>query len=148
MISVIVCTYNRAHYLQDTLAHLLKQEMSINEFEVLVIDNNSSDETENICTVISKENPHFPFQFVKEYVQGLSHARNRGVKEANGNILTFIDDDAFAKPDFVKNIAQHFTAHKDTMAIGGRIIPQYESGPPAWMSKHLLPPSCSTGHGR
>ena len=139
MISVIVCTYNRAHYLSDTLTHLLRQDLSYNKFEVIVINNNSTDDTENICTQFTQNNPSFPFVYLVETAQGLSYARNLGIKEAQGDVVTFIDDDAFAQPDFVKNIEVHFTTHPQTIAIGGKIIPKYEEETPPWMSKHLLP---------
>ncbi len=139
MVSVIVCTYNRAHYLAETLSYLLRQNASIDTFEVLLINNNSTDTTEEICTQFSAENPTFPFRYIVETTQGLSHARNRGVKEAKGDVLTFIDDDAFAQADFVAAISQYFLENKEIIAIGGKIIPKYEEKAPRWMSKHLLP---------
>lgn len=139
MISVIVCTYNRAHYLADTLDHLLHQSAALSNFEVLVINNNSTDDTEGICKQFSIKNPDFPFRYIVEMAQGLSFARNRGIKEVNGDVLTFIDDDAFAQVDFIKHLHEHFESHAQTMAIGGKIIPKYEDGEPRWMSRYLLP---------
>lgn len=139
MVSVIVCTYNRAHYLAETLAHLLGQSASIDTFEVVLINNNSTDHTEDICDQFVTENPSFPFRYIIEKAQGLSHARNRGIKEAKGDILTFIDDDAFTQPNYVQVITDHFKANPKTTAIGGKIIPQYEEEAPKWMSKFLLP---------
>lgn len=139
MVSVIVCTYNRAHYLAATLAHLLKQSASIDSFEVVLINNNSTDHTEDICHEFATENPNFPFRYIVETSQGLSHARNRGIKEVKGDILTFIDDDAFAHNDFMQVITSHFSDNPEIIAIGGKIIPKYEEEVPRWMSKFLLP---------
>jgi glycosyltransferase involved in cell wall biosynthesis len=139
MISVIVCTYNRAHYLADTLNHLLHQSSATAHFEVLVINNNSTDDTEGVCQQFSNKNPLFSFRYLVEQSQGLSYARNRGIKEAKGDVLTFIDDDAFAQPDFIQHLQAHFESHPQTMAVGGKIIPQYEDIEPRWMSKYLLP---------
>jgi len=139
MISVIVCTYNRAHYLADTLDHLLHQSAAIDDFEVLVINNKSTDDTEDVCTQFSTKNPAFPFRYIVEMAQGLSFARNSGIKEAKGDVLTFIDDDAFAQVDFIKHIQEHFESNAQTLAVGGKIIPKYEDGEPRWMSKYLLP---------
>ena len=139
MVSVIVCTYNRAHYLAETLAHLLQQNISLNSFEIVLINNNSTDHTESVCNQFSSQNPDFPFRYILEVIPGLSYARNRGIKEAKGEILTFIDDDAFAQPDFVKTIAKYFSKNANTIAVGGKIIPKYEGKPPKWMSKYLLP---------
>jgi glycosyltransferase involved in cell wall biosynthesis len=139
MVSVIVCTYNRAKYLLETLTHLLKQGADASSFEVLLINNNSTDDTEEICNEFSANNPGFPFRYIVENSQGLSHARNRGIKEAKGDILTFIDDDAFAAPNFIEFIAEYFHKNESTAAIGGKIIPRYEESTPKWMSKYLLP---------
>lgn len=139
MVSVIVCTYNRAHYLAETLAHLLRQSAAKESFEVVLINNNSTDHTEEICNHFATENPEFSFRYIIEKAQGLSYARNRGIKEAKGTILTFIDDDTFVQPDFVEVITNHFSQHPNTIAVGGRIIPKYEKEAPRWMSKFLLP---------
>ncbi len=139
MVSIIVCTYNRAHYLAETLSHLRSQNADVAVFEVVLIDNNSTDHTKDICDEFLAQNSDFPFRYIAETAQGLSHARNRGIKEAKGDILTFIDDDAFAQSDFVAAISQYFSENKDTIAIGGKIIPKYEEESPRWMSKHLLP---------
>jgi len=127
MLSIIVCTYNRDKFLATTLSHLREQQRG---HEVLVIDNNSTDTTASICR-------QFPeFRYILETHQGLSNARNRGIQEAKGEWLVFLDDDAFIRPQYISNLEKHIATHSDMVAFGGRIDPLYESGKvPEWMSK-------------
>jgi glycosyltransferase involved in cell wall biosynthesis len=135
-VSVIVCTYNREIYLPRTLQHLDQQD--VNDFEVLIIDNNSTDHTATIAKEFTDKKPEL-FKYFLELDQGHTYARNRGIREAKGEILTFIDDDAFVHASYVRNIIKYFEDYSIT-ALGGRIIPIYESGKnPEWMTKHLLP---------
>lgn len=126
MLSIIVCTYNRGQYLGRTLELLSEQSEGQ---EVIVVDNNSSDDTPAICQRFAG------FRYVLETRQGLSHARNRGIEEAKGEWLVFLDDDAFILPGFIANLQQQIAAHPEMMAFGGRIDPWYENGrEPEWMS--------------
>ncbi len=138
MVSVIVCTYNRAKYLPACLKHLAEQSVDYTNYEVLIVDNNSTDNTAEICHDFIAENESLNFYYFLENNQGHTFARNRGILEAGGEILSFIDDDAFVKNDFIENIGQYFNSHKPIMAIGGKIIPVYETEKPKWMSKYLL----------
>lgn len=136
-VSVIVCTYNREKYISRTLEHLERQTASKDEFEVIVVNNNSQDGTQSIVEEFVNRYPHF-YAFV-EINQGHTYARNRGIREAQGQILSFIDDDAFVCEDFVSELISFFNNYSDATALGGRIIPQYEEQEPPWMSKYLLP---------
>lgn len=138
MISVIVCTYNRQEYLPDCLKHLANQSADNRDFEVLIIDNNSTDNTANIASDFIKSHPEMNVHYFCEMNQGHTFARNRGLKEAKGDILSFIDDDAFVDQDFIKEIQSYFKEHTEVSAIGGKILPVYEGKSPKWMSKYLL----------
>jgi glycosyltransferase involved in cell wall biosynthesis len=139
-ISIIVCTYNRDKYIKKTLDCLKDQSANPDSFEVIIIDNNSTDQTASICTSFLQENQSLNFHYFLEKDQGHTYARNRGIKEAKGDLLAFIDDDAFVQSDYVKNSIYSFNTHKEAVAIGGKINPVYESGQePKWMSKFLLP---------
>jgi len=128
MLSIIVCTYNRDKYLGRTL-ELIREQLDA-DCEVLVIDNNSTDRTAAICQ-------RFPmFRYVLETRQGLSNARNRGIDEAKGDWLVFLDDDAFIEPNYISNLQQYIAEHQEMIAFGGRIDPLYEgASEPVWMSK-------------
>lgn len=138
MISVIVCTYNRQEYLPNCLKHLANQSADNKDFEVLIIDNNSTDNTENIASDFIKSHPEVNAHYFCEMNQGHTFARNRGINEAKGRILSFIDDDAFVDHDFIKEIQLYFDHHDEVSAIGGKILPVYEGQHPKWMSKYLL----------
>jgi glycosyltransferase involved in cell wall biosynthesis len=137
--SFIICTYNREDYIGECLERLALQDYPAEAFEVIVVDNNSTDGTTGIIKDIIKSNKHIGFRYFLETDQGLSYARNRGIKEAKGEVLIYLDDDAFASNDYLKNLDRFFKDFEDAAAFGGKIIPRFESQRPAWMSDFLLP---------
>jgi glycosyltransferase involved in cell wall biosynthesis len=139
MISIIVSTYNREKYLGSCLDSLAKQNFDKDLYEIILVNNNSKDNTEAICKDFSETHKDLKFRYIVERNQGLSYARNTGIKAASGSIILFIDDDAFALPDYLTEIYGFFVEYPDAKAIGGRIIPRFESARPAWMSKFLMP---------
>lgn len=138
-ISFVICTYNRAQYLQDTLQSLLENEADPNRFELLIIDNNSSDETPDIAHTFIDNYPNHDIQYIKEPQQGLSFARNRGIKEAKNPIITFLDDDISTDIDFINNWLHFFDTHPNAQCAGGKIEVQFDDPRPHWMSHFLLP---------
>lgn len=139
ILSIIVCTYNRAAYIESTLKHLIEQDIDKRLIEILIINNNSTDKTEEICLHFMATHPQEPIHYVVEKHQGHSYARNRGIQESKGGLIAFIDDDAFVEKNFSKNIIQFFKEYPQAKVIGGKIIPVYESKKPKWMSTFLLP---------
>jgi len=91
MISVIVCTYNRAELLRELLPTLCEQTVAFTQYEVIVIDNGSTDHTKTVAAVFAARYPQVRYCY--EPRQGLSHARNRGWQEAKGDYVAYIDDD-------------------------------------------------------
>ncbi|MEQ9440555.1 MAG: glycosyltransferase [Cyclobacteriaceae bacterium] len=138
-LSIVVCTYNRAVYIGKTLEHLIQQTIDNTDYEVVIVNNKSTDQTAEICQGFIRRNPEAPIQYVLETNQGHSYSRNRGIQESKGEIVAFIDDDAFVHPDFGANIISYFRKHPAVQAIGGKILPVYEGKSPAWMSHFLLP---------
>ncbi len=138
MVSVVVCTYNREKYIGTCLTLLAEQTENSAAYEVLVVDNMSTDNSREIIERVIAQYPNRPLRYFIEKNQGHTYARNRGVREAKGEYISFLDDDAFVKPDYIKQLAEHFTSNSSVMAIGGKIIPQYEGEEPEWMSKYLL----------
>lgn len=136
MISVIICTFNRDKYIYATLQKVAQNAYPTDDYEIVLINNNSTDTTEELCNKFKSEYQQVQFRYFVEYEQGLSFARNRGIKESKGDILAFLDDDAFVKPDYLVNIDNGFREYPEAMAFGGRIIPQFESGEiPKWLCK-------------
>jgi glycosyltransferase involved in cell wall biosynthesis len=106
---------------------------------VIIIDNNSTDQTENICRNFLNSNDVRNFLYFKETSQGNTYARNRGIKESRGQYIAFIDDDAMASEDYCDQIIHFFDRNPDISVIGGRITPVYEQIEPEWMSRFLWP---------
>jgi len=135
MISIIICTYNRDKYLSETLARLAANAYD-GAWELLLIDNNCTDTTPAICSAFAAANPELPFRYMVETNQGLSHARNRGIREAKGEWLVFLDDDAFVGKDYLARLQQYIEALPDMSAFGGKIYPFFESGvAPKWLCR-------------
>ncbi|NRB52430.1 MAG: glycosyltransferase family 2 protein [Saprospiraceae bacterium] len=136
-ISLIICTYNREKFLGHALQSLTTQTLAPEAFEILIINNNSTDSTPEISQDFIAANPKLNVRYFVESNQGLSYARNRGIKEAMAPIITYIDDDAEAEADFLEKVLSYFEKRPQTAGIGGRILPKYEGSPPPWMNKYL-----------
>lgn len=131
-ISVAVCTYNRADVLPKCLESLANQTAADEFFEVLIIDNNSTDDTKRIALDFCGKNTNFKYIF--EEKQGLSQARNRAIAEAKGEFLAYIDDDAIADKEWVEKIISVIQNNKDIAALGGKILPWYNTEKPKWFT--------------
>lgn len=133
--SIIVCTYNRAVSLEETLAALsaLKAPSGL-EWEVLVIDNNSGDATPQTVDAARRHCPRLRYVF--ESAQGLSHARNRGIAEAAGEVILFTDDDVLPEPDWLETTLAGLEKY-GADACGGYIAPIWETPPPAWLTERF-----------
>lgn len=125
-ISAIVCTWNRAALLKESLRCLIHQTLAASLYEVIVVDNSSTDDTPTVvkeAALISDRT----IRYVYEPLLGLSQARNRGLKEAKGEILFFTDDDCMANPGCLKNLMQ---AYQDpaVMGVAGRVMTVFSEG--------------------
>lgn len=137
MISIIVCTYNRELYLPKMLESVASQNCNKSEFEVVLVNNNSTDRTDDICNKFQENNKSLNFNYFIEYNQGLSFARNRGIKEAKGDYLVFVDDDAFLSDNYVSELKNYLKKAPELIGFGGKILPFLECELPNWMSKYL-----------
>ena len=117
VISVVVCTYNRANLLSGCLESLAKQSADIPGYEVIIIDNNSTDKTKEVADSFIRKYPNF--RYLKEPITGKSYACNRGYREARGEYAAYIDDDARADGRWVENIIAFASKHPDVVAFGG-----------------------------
>lgn len=137
-LSVVICTYNRDRYLPDALESMVKQDAGRNDFELIVVNNNCTDRTEEICRRFLNDHPEINFRHVVEPTQGLSSARNKGIEVAITPLVAFLDDDAIAREDYVKNLLHHFEKNPGFDAVGGKVIPIYpDDKEPEWMSKYI-----------
>ena len=101
--SVVICTYNRAHLLGRVISSLAKQTLSPEQYEVIIVDNGSTDGTDEVCATLHAELSNL--RYVSTGVNsGLSHARNVGIEEALGNFILFIDDDCIPAIDWIERL--------------------------------------------
>jgi glycosyltransferase involved in cell wall biosynthesis len=136
-VSILICTYNRAALLTETLNVCIEQTRTSGA-EIIVVDNNSTDTTAAVLSVLAAANTDV-LRVFHEPQQGLSHARNRALVEARGQLVIFLDDDAIPHPGWLAALCAFQQAHPDVAAFGGRIIPRFQVSPPGWFVPALHP---------
>ncbi|MBW4593680.1 MAG: glycosyltransferase [Brasilonema angustatum HA4187-MV1] len=134
-ISAIICTHNRDTYLGAAIDSLLAQDFD-GEFEVVVVDNGSSDRTVEVVRQRS-DNPRLKYIF--EPVLGLSVARNTGARVASAEILAYLDDDAEASSDWLQVLYSAYQDNPKLAIAGGKVTLLWPEGTqaPRWLSKGL-----------
>lgn len=143
MITVVVPTFNRAKLLASMLASLSWQILSNDRFEVLVIDNGSTDETSSVvrgCSSIAGN-----IRYLVEHEPGLHAGRHMGLREAKGEILVFADDDIEAMSTWLLAIEESF-ALPDTAMVGGNNLPIFIGTPPIWLYEMWIKESPDSSH--
>ncbi|MBR5853271.1 MAG: glycosyltransferase family 2 protein [Alistipes sp.] len=139
-LSLVIATYNRAEQLMVTLDSVARQTLSADRWECIVVDNNSKDDTRQRVEAFSVEHPQLNIVYHLERNQGLSHARNAGIAKAQGDIIAFVDDDERIVPEFVEAYVELFDSKADAMSAGGKIVAEYPTGCPEWMSRYTEQP--------
>ena len=106
-LSIVVCTYNREVYIEKTLNYLSKQSAGPQDYEVLIVDNNSTDRSASICKdFVTRAGPRH-FHYFLEQNQGHTFARNKGIMESEGEYIAFLDDDAWVNGSYCKEIIRY-----------------------------------------
>jgi glycosyltransferase involved in cell wall biosynthesis len=132
-ITVIICTYNRCQDLAKALNSISVSELPDSvQWEVLVVDNNSNDQTRAIVEDLCRQYPG-RFRYVFEPKQGLSNARNAGIRAARGEILAFTDDDVMVDPLWLQNLTAPML-DSQWAGAGGRIRLGQDFQPPRWLT--------------
>lgn len=146
-VTVAVCTYNRARLLGATLAAMSKQDYPPDRCEILVIDNNSTDDTRAVVAGFGAATP--APRHILETRQGLNHARNRALDEAKGEIIVFADDDILMAPDWLRELVRPFVEHPGCPigCVGGEVVPVFPEGAPAWIRTWHAPLAFRTDAG-
>ena len=130
--TVIICTYNRARNLPRCLGALARQHnIGDLQWEVLVVDNNSSDDTPAMVERLARELP-IAIRYARETQQGLNYARNTGARESAGRYFSYVDDDIEVSPEWLGSLYRNFVAN-DADAVGGRIHLDPSIKLPAWI---------------
>lgn len=131
-ISIILCTYNRCQSLTQALETVAASQMpESDDWEVLIIDNNSKDQTREVVETFCRRDPaHFHYLF--EPLQGKSHALNRGIREAQSDVLAFMDDDVTVEPNWLRELTTPLS-NPEWAGTGGRVYLSKDFSPPPWM---------------
>jgi len=128
--SIVVATHNRADQITVTLDSLLRQDTRC-DFEVVVVDNNSSDSTS--ATVRALDGVRYIF----EGQQGANYARNTGIGHSSGEIIAFVDDDATAAPDWLEELRRVYERFPDAWCVGGKIVLDLPETLPRWFDPSI-----------
>jgi glucosyl-dolichyl phosphate glucuronosyltransferase len=145
-ISIVISTFNRCDLLPSALESLLAQQAGEVRYEVVVVDNNSTDRTREVVESFAARGDGL-VRYVFEGQQGLSHGRNTGVGSARAPIVVFTDDDVRASPDWVRAIKRVMDSHPEVDYAGGKILPEWPSPPPAWLTHEHWAPLAITDYG-
>jgi glycosyltransferase involved in cell wall biosynthesis len=129
-VTVVVATFNRAVHLEDTLQHLARVTTR-RTWEVIVVDNNSSDETPQVLARLAPSFP-VPLRTIHEPIPGKYTALNTAIRAARGRIIAATDDDARVAPDWLDRADAGLTAH-DCGFVGGPVRPLWDGVPPDWL---------------
>jgi Glycosyltransferases involved in cell wall biogenesis len=116
-ISIIIPTYNRSDKLKKCLDSALSQDYPHDKFEVIVVDDGSSDETLEVLCSLAKE--HGMLRYFSQPHQGPAAARNLGIKESRAGILGFTDNDCVLEPDWARRMVDVHRSHPHSVAVGG-----------------------------
>lgn len=144
-VSVVIGTYNRCELLVGALESLINQEPKGVRFEILVVDNNSTDNTRGV--VESFQRSKIPVRYIFEPNQGISHARNAGIIQSLSPIVAFTDDDVRVAHDWVFTIKKTFDANPEIGFIGGKVLPIWTVPPPTWLTRDHWSPLGVQDHG-
>jgi len=133
-VSVVISTYNRCALLEGAVKSLLRQDSEGITYEVIVVDNNSTDRTREVVDRLVPASDG-NLKYVFEAKQGASYGRNAGIENALGPIVAFTDDDVRVSHNWIANIKRAFDVYRDADFVGGRILPDWNTRPPAWLTR-------------
>jgi glycosyltransferase involved in cell wall biosynthesis len=147
-LSIVLSTFNRCQWLPRALSCLLHQQLPSHlSYEVIVVDNNSTDATRSVVERYKREFSD-RLRYVFEPRQGLSFGRNTGITSSRSELVAFTDDDVVVANDWVAAIHQAFDAHPEVECLGGRTLPVWPSQPPAWLTRlHWVGPLALQDYG-
>jgi len=143
-LSVVICTYNRAALLRLALETLLRQQPPGLKYEVVVVDNNSTIETQAVVDELAQYDSRL--RYVRETRQGNAYARNTGVAQARAPIVAFLDDDVTVCDNWLEIILPAFR-ETDADFIGGKVLPRWEEAPPSWLDSTNWAPIAALDYG-
>jgi glycosyltransferase involved in cell wall biosynthesis len=139
-------TFNRGELLESALRSVLAQQADVSvRFELIVVDNNSTDTTRELIERFTALDRRVRYLF--ESRQGLSYARNAGIAAARAPIVAFTDDDVRVARDWVSALLRAFDERPDAQMVGGRVLPLWRAEPPSWLTREHWAPLALVDHG-
>jgi glycosyltransferase involved in cell wall biosynthesis len=135
-VSIIIPTYNRADTLGLTIESCVNQTYPKDRYEIIISDNNSTDNTKAIVEEWSAKSD-VPVKYLLETRQGAHFARNSSALYSSNEILYFTDDDMIADKDMLVNIVKVFDMDYNIAVAGGKVMPKWEFEPPEWLEKYF-----------
>jgi glucosyl-dolichyl phosphate glucuronosyltransferase len=144
-VSIVVSTYNRADRLPAALDALLSQRTTV-PYEVVVVDNNSTDSTAAVLARLVKRS-RGRLRYAFEGRQGLSYGRNTGIALSRAPIIAFTDDDVRVAPDWIDRLHKTFASHPEIDYVGGRVLPNWLASPPRWLTEAHWSPLALQDYG-
>jgi glycosyltransferase involved in cell wall biosynthesis len=129
--TVAICTWNRAPLLSGVLERLTRLQNPPGAWEVLVVNNGSTDDTERVLDAFAER---LPLRRAFEPRPGLSHARNTAVGHARGDYVVWTDDDALVDAGWLAAYERAVESHPEAAVFGGPVRPLFEGTPPRWLS--------------
>src|SRR5687767_16070 len=137
-VSIVIPTYNRSGLLRDAVKSVLQQECECT-FEIVIVDNNSTDDTKTVVQSLNEEQPG-KLNYVVETKQGNAYARNCGVKTAKADIIAFVDDDVTVESNWLQSLTNVLNSDPQLSFVGGSVLPQWSAAPPSWVTlEHWAP---------
>lgn len=137
-ISAVICSYNRARFILAAVESIFNQNFDKSEYEVIVVDNNSKDNTVELLENYKQSHPDYNFSYYVEYNQGVAYTRSRCALEAKGAIVAYLDDDSTAQPLWLHHIVSFYDANPTVYSTGGKITPVFLTDIPDWYSKYFF----------
>ena len=134
-ISIVIPTRNKGELLASRLRPLFHQTLPSDQYEIVVVNNASTDQTSEVLATLRREGENF--RWVMEPVPGRPQARNRGIREAAGDLIVLLDDDIEVQPDHLERHLAYHTQATDRMAVVGHVV-DVSPIQPAWVADYVL----------
>ena len=134
-ISIVIPTRNKGELLASRLRPLFHQTLPSDQYEIVVVNNASTDQTSEVLATLRREGENF--RWVMEPVPGRPQARNRGIREAAGDLIVLLDDDIEVQADHLERHLAYHTQAADRITVVGHVV-DVSPIQPAWLADYVL----------